>query len=137
MGPRDEINPLTGVFVYENSHIDLDDGSHSEMDHLLQIHNDDLDPTASYFFELYIVHYSDAFRPNNIGWEPFSVEGSAGAWDFQLESGRVRLGPALDAWEEAPQVYERVVRRLVDGRSVWVYQRPVRAAAPLPGQNEV
>ena len=31
---------------------------------------------------------------------------------------------ALDAWEEAPQVYERGERRLVDGRLVWVYERP-------------
>ena len=39
--------------------------------------------------------------------------------------------PALDAWEEAPQVYERVVRHLVDGRPVWVYQRPASASAAL------
>ncbi|TCD56656.1 gamma-glutamylcyclotransferase [Synechococcus sp. BS56D] len=34
------------------------------------------------------------------------------------------LWPLLDAWEEAPQVYERVQRQLDDGRWVWVYQRP-------------
>ena len=39
--------------------------------------------------------------------------------------------PALDAWEEAPQVYERVKRRLVDGRLVWVYQRPVSSSWSL------
>ena len=38
---------------------------------------------------------------------------------------------ALDAWEETPQVYERVKRRLVDGRSVWVYQRPTRTSEAL------
>ena len=31
---------------------------------------------------------------------------------------------ALDTWEEAPEVYERVRRQLQDGRLVWVYQRP-------------
>jgi len=34
------------------------------------------------------------------------------------------LWPLLDAWEDAPQVYERVQRQLDDGRWVWVYQRP-------------
>ena len=32
--------------------------------------------------------------------------------------------PALDEWEEAPEVYERNSRLLNDGREVWVYQRP-------------
>ena len=31
---------------------------------------------------------------------------------------------ALDAWEEAPDVYERMPRALNDGRRVWLYQRP-------------
>lgn len=63
----------------------------------------------------------------------------AGNGEVKGEVYRVKSSrwPVLDAWEEAPQVYERVVRRLVDGRSVWVYQRPIRAAAPLPGKNEV
>lgn len=42
--------------------------------------------------------------------------------------GEVYVVPAetwdcLDAWEEAPEVYERVQRHLVDGRLVWAYQR--------------
>lgn len=57
----------------------------------------------------------------------------AGSGDVKGEVYRVASPQwqALDAWEEAPQVYERVVRRLVDGRSVWVYQRPARASAGL------
>jgi len=31
---------------------------------------------------------------------------------------------AIDAWEEAPEVYQRARRQLQDGRLVWVYQRP-------------
>lgn len=31
---------------------------------------------------------------------------------------------ALDAWEETPEVYQRVQRRLQDDRLVWVYQQP-------------
>jgi len=40
---------------------------------------------------------------------------------YQVEAER---WPALDAWEEAPEVYARVRRQLDDGRWVWVYQRP-------------
>ena len=47
---------------------------------------------------------------------------------YRVDSSQWR---ALDLWEEAPQVYERVVRRLVDGRSVWVYQRPAHASVAL------
>lgn len=36
--------------------------------------------------------------------------------------------PALDHWEEAPDVYARMARTLNDGRDVWVYERP----NPLP-----
>ena len=57
----------------------------------------------------------------------------AGVGDVLGEVYRVDASqwPALDAWEEAPQVYERVKRRLVDGRLVWVYQRPARASETL------
>jgi len=34
---------------------------------------------------------------------------------------------ALDDWEEAPEVYQRVQRQLQDGRVVWVYQQPQSA----------
>jgi gamma-glutamylcyclotransferase (GGCT)/AIG2-like uncharacterized protein YtfP len=34
------------------------------------------------------------------------------------------LWPAIDAWEEAPKIYRRRSRTLMDGRSVWVYERP-------------
>ena len=57
----------------------------------------------------------------------------AGVGDVNGEVYRVDPSqwPVLDAWEEAPQVYERVKRRLVDGRLVWVYQRPARASEAL------
>ena len=32
------------------------------------------------------------------------------------------LWPALDAWEDAPRVYCRRRRKLLDGRNVWVYE---------------
>ena len=57
----------------------------------------------------------------------------AGRGDVQGEVYRVDASqwPALDAWEEVPQVYERLERRLVDGRLVWVYQRPAGASESL------
>ena len=45
----------------------------------------------------------------------------------------------LDNWEEAPAVYQRVQRRLIDGREVWVYiqstVKPVGAEDSAAGQN--
>ena len=32
------------------------------------------------------------------------------------------LWPALDAWEEAPRIYQRRCRELINGREVWVYE---------------
>ena len=33
-----------------------------------------------------------------------------------------QLWPALDAWEEAPRIYQRRCRELINGREVWVYE---------------
>ena len=45
----------------------------------------------------------------------------------------------LDDWEESPAVYQRVQRRLIDGREVWVYiqstVKPVGAEDSAAGQN--
>ena len=46
---------------------------------------------------------------------------------------------SLDDWEDAPTVYQRVQRRLIDGREVWVYiqstVKPVGAEDSAAGQN--
>ena len=46
---------------------------------------------------------------------------------------------SLDDWEEAPAVYQRVQRQLIDGREVWVYiqsaVKPVGAADSAAGQS--
>ena len=46
---------------------------------------------------------------------------------------------SLDDWEEAPAVYQRVERRLIDGREVWVYLqsavKPVGAVDNAAEQN--
>ena len=45
----------------------------------------------------------------------------------------------LDDWEEAPAIYQRVQRRLIDGREVWVYLqsavKPVGTGDSASGQN--
>ena len=44
-----------------------------------------------------------------------------------------------DNWEQAPAVYQRVQRRLIDGREVWVYiqsaVKPVGAEDSAAGQS--
>jgi len=44
--------------------------------------------------------------------------------------------PALDHWEEVPDVYARMARTLNDGRDVWVYERPnPRPATATPRER--
>ena len=59
------------------------------------------------------------------------LQAGSGAVEGEVYVVQPSRWKALDAWEEAPQVYARVLRRLVDGRSVWVYQRPTSASVAL------
>ena len=48
----------------------------------------------------------------------------AGSNQVEVEVYRIpdTLWPALDAWEEAPRIYQRRCRELINGREVWVYE---------------
>jgi len=53
--------------------------------------------------------------------DPILRAGSAGV-DGEVDRIPDTLWPALDAWEEAPRIYQRRCRELIDGRNVWVYE---------------
>lgn len=110
MGPRHEINPWTGEFTFEGSHIGNERGNprHDALDHRLRVSDADLDPAqhpdARYFVEMYVVSSQDSDHMNSIGWEPLVIEGRpGGVWSFDVDSVPPTLGPALDAWEGATQ----------------------------------
>ncbi len=102
-GPRSEINPWTGVYVYEGSHLQTQPGGHDAVEHRLQLHDDDLDPAlnvgANYFAELYIVTHDDIYHMNNVAFEPAVVTGApGGTWSFDIGGSNTQIGPALNAW---------------------------------------
>ncbi len=106
LGPRSEINPWSGAFVFEGSHIDLQQGGHGPIDHRLQIHDDDLDPAmnvgAQYFGEFYAVHHQDIDHMNSIAWEPVAISGSpGGTWVFDISASGTVVGPAIEAFTGA------------------------------------
>lgn len=107
IGPRREIDPWTGSFTFEGSHIDENyDAEYSPVDLRLRVKDEDLDPqthpTAQFFGELYAVAHDDTDHMNSLGWEPVGVQGQpGGTWSFDADSFEATFGPALDAWEGA------------------------------------
>jgi hypothetical protein len=106
MGPRSEINPWTGFWTYTNSHISVPH-SHNSIDHRLQVHDADLDPTqnagAQYFYECYVLGYDDADHLNSIAHEPVAIVSGApgGTWTFDLSGTNTDIGPTIQAWPGA------------------------------------
>src|SRR5262245_28529529 len=90
LGPRYEINPWTGDYIFEGSHLDIDPGGHDEIQHRLQIHDADLNPAlfpgASYIVEEYIVaHDDDENHLNSVAHEPVAISGApGGVWSFNI-----------------------------------------------------
>lgn len=106
LGPRSEINPWTGAYTFPGSHLDLDPGPHNDIDHRLQIHDDDLDPAlnagAVYFVEEYIVCHDDVDHLNSVASELVGVSGTPGGpWSFDLSGSNTQTGPAIAAWPGA------------------------------------
>lgn len=109
LGPRSEINPWTGAYVFEGSYLDLHLGDpHDSIDHRLQIRDSDLTasgPDVSYICEVYIVCHDDVDHLNSVAWEPVELSGAAGEdWTFDISATQTQLGPAVNAWPGAAQV---------------------------------
>ena len=103
-GPRHEINPWTGAFTYEGSHIDTTSRNHNPVEHRLEVRDADLDPDANegarYFAELYALAHDDIDHTNSLGWQEIDVSGSpGGTWDLDFRQVMGNEGPALDAWD--------------------------------------
>ncbi|MHC4989413.1 MAG: hypothetical protein ACYTGC_00390, partial [Planctomycetota bacterium] len=106
LGPRHEVDAWTGAWTFEGSHLDLDEGPHDQIEHRLQVHDDDLDPTlhpgGQYICELYVFGHDDIDHSNSIAWEIVEVSGDpGGAWTFNLLDTATSIGPAIEAWPGA------------------------------------
>lgn len=109
LGPRSEINPWTGAFVFAGSYLDEHLGDpHDSVDHRLQIRDADFvpgDPATSYLCEVYIVCHDDADHLNSVAWEPVGLSGvPGGTWTFDVSAAQTQVGPAIDSWTGASQV---------------------------------
>ena len=107
LGPRSEINPWSGAFVFEGSHLDSSH-SHSAIDHLLLMHDSDLNPgdheNAIFFAESYYVVPDDVDVSNNFAHKPVTFSGPVnGEWDIGMSgaSAAPLVGPALTSWDGA------------------------------------
>jgi len=140
MGPRYEVNPWTGAWVFEGSHNSVGTHAHNAIEHRIQVRDADLDPAANagaeYFIEGYYAIIEDVDVMNSAAWKPVTVSGTlGGTWTFGMSGATTApyTGFAIDAWrgtrqtalaQEVPPV-EFVSP---DGRSVLAAKVTQRAA---------
>ena len=102
LGPRHEVNPWTGAWSYEGSHLQQGGDSHTPISHRLQLHDQDLNTSDEYIVELYVVAHDDGNHLNSIAWEPVTILGvPGGTWTFFLGGSGTVTGPAIMAWPGA------------------------------------
>ncbi len=120
-GPRYEINPWTGEFVYAGSHIDTTSSQHDPLQHRLTARDADIDPAANpgarYFVELFTLSHDDTDHTNSLGWQEIDISGSPGGeWDFDFRQVIGNQGPAIDAWEGGSRTVIPEGKLVDDGR---------------------
>ncbi|MCP4249335.1 MAG: hypothetical protein GY778_20015, partial [bacterium] len=111
LGPRYEINPWTGVWVYAGSHFDVGGPPHNNVSHMLQVNDADLDPAqnfgATYYAEGYYAILDDVNVMNSASWKETSISRGSpgGTWTFDITDKHTmpEIGFAIDAWTGAQQ----------------------------------
>jgi len=110
LGPRYEVNPWTGGWEYEGSHLSQGSHSHDSVEHRLEVADADLDPaqnpSATYYAEGYYAVLDDVNVMNSAAWKPTTISGSPGGnWSFGMtgEGAPPVIGFAIDAWAGARQ----------------------------------
>ena len=123
MGPRDEVNPWTGAFVYEGSHLDTTGTTHNPVEHRLAVDDADLDRDANegarYFLELYTVCHDDIDHENSVGYQEFMIAsgGPGGTWRFTNIDTVATQGTSLEAWPDATRTTIPEGDLVEDGRA--------------------
>ncbi|MBT6784783.1 MAG: hypothetical protein HOA95_08230 [Planctomycetes bacterium] len=105
MGPRSEIDPWSGGFIYEGSELQSDSGPWDQVEERLWVEDDDLDPTlhpgSIWISEVSVVHPGDIDHTTNHAWEPIGVSGTPGSnWSMNM-SAPSQLGTVQAAWPGA------------------------------------
>jgi hypothetical protein len=127
LSPRYEINPWDGYSDPTTSHLKASH-AHDEVQHLLRVHDGDLDLNSDYIVEAYYVHYQDTNPMNSAAWKRVKVSGGAagGTWTFNMsdENTPPAVGFAIDAWQPDKQMQTTIAEvvppvkgKSPDGRS--------------------
>lgn len=134
LGPRSEVNPVTGVFPWPYSHsVPWNQPLPGALDRRLQVHNEDLDPGqnagAKYFVEGHYVTQDDADSGNdlnNASYRPVNVSGSNGNYLLSFAGFTQQQLPAIQAWQDFdPQVTLKNVDIEGDGRFIVAYKASI------------
>lgn len=102
MGPRSEINPWGGGFVWDGSYMSQDTGPWNETEERLSIEDRDLDPAqnvgSTYLAEVYVIQPSDVDTSTNRAWEPVGISGTPGdSWSIDM-SAVSENSPIQNGW---------------------------------------
>ena len=115
LGPRSDVNPLTGVFPFPYTDAGL---AGDDIYKRMQVEIDDLDPAlhpnALYFAEVHYITQDDAAPGNgynNASYRRIVVDDfSGGIWDLDLADETQALSPAVQAWQDVnPNVFLETV----------------------------
>ncbi len=104
IGPRDEVNPLTGVFVSTGSFFDQngdgqqDNSSSALGENRMQVLREDLQtPGAQYFFESWYVIRDDSNIFNSMGFNQVTPDNTSGN-NWSYNQGPFTVGAVIDEW---------------------------------------
>jgi hypothetical protein len=118
MGPKEDVNPITGVFLFPDGRID-DTGD--AIFKRLQVHTADvnpaLNPGASYFVEAQYVAHDDAQHQNasdNASYRSLTV-GASPPYNLTLTGTTQRTKPAIQAWRAADATVRETTIKGDDG----------------------
>ena len=105
MGPRSDIDPWTGGFIWDGSFMQSDSGPWDQVEERLSIEDADLDPSqhpgSTWISETYVIHPGDLDHTSNFAWEPVGVSGTPGGnWSIDM-SAVSQLGTVQAAWPGA------------------------------------
>lgn len=105
LGPRFEINPLTGVFVSTGSFFDPNgDGAQENFssdpgENRMQVLREDLQtPDSEYYFESWYVIRDDSNIFNSMGYRPITPTNPGGGNAWTYTRGAFEVGPVIDQW---------------------------------------
>jgi hypothetical protein len=110
LGPREEVNPYTGIWTCTGSHFSggvadcsrrHGSSGHDAVQHKLIVQDADLNNAgATYYYEAYYIVRGDQVLHNNWGSRRCTMTGSGTTWTFTTPSTSNSLveGPALERW---------------------------------------